>query len=68
MKFRKTLDVIFEQTLIPDPSKIKVIEKWSIVAFANYYRKHIENFAKMCSPLNKLTRKGVDFQWTELCG
>ena len=36
-------------------------------AFANYYRKHIKNVAKLCGPLNKLTRKNVEFNWTEGC-
>ena len=61
----------------PDPSKIEIIKQWSsprsadevkrFVAFANYYRKHIKDFAKLCSPLNKLTRKNEDFKWTEEC-
>ena len=61
----------------PDPSKLEVIKNWSspqtadevkrFVAFANYYRKHIKDFAKFCSPLNKLTRKNVEFNWTEGC-
>lgn len=61
----------------PDPSKIEIIKHWSspqtadevkrFVAFANYYRKHIKDFARLCSPLNKLTRKNEDFNWTEEC-
>ena len=61
----------------PDPSKIEIIKQWSspqtadevkrFVAFANYYRKHIKNFALHCNPLNKLTRKSVEFVWTEEC-
>lgn len=61
----------------PDPSKIEIIKNWSspktadevkrFVAFANYYRKHIKDFARLCSPLNHLTRKGVEFIWTDEC-
>lgn len=35
------------------------------VAFANYYRKFIQDFAKLAAPLSNLTRKRVDFVWTE---
>lgn len=61
----------------PDPAKIKAVKTWPIpsnadevkrfVAFANYYRKHIKNFAQFCTPLKKLTRKGVTFLWNEKC-
>lgn len=61
----------------PDPAKINVIKTWPrpksadevkrFVAFANYYRKHIRNFACICAPLNFLTRKNVQFVWNEEC-
>lgn len=61
----------------PDPAKIAAVKAWPtpktadevkrFVAFANYYRKHIQHFAKLCMPLNKLTRKNVPFEWTEAC-
>lgn len=34
------------------------------MAFANYYRKHIKNFAEIAAPLNKLGRKHVPFFWS----
>lgn len=37
------------------------------VAFANYYRRFVENFAKITKPLTALTKKCVDFEWTETC-
>ena len=37
------------------------------MAFVNYYRKHIKNFARLCVPLNNLTRKNIDFDWTPEC-
>ena len=33
----------------------------------NYYRKFIPNFATIAKPLNNLTRKKVNFEWTEEC-
>ena len=61
----------------PDPSKIHCVQNYPVpkdkdstkrfVAFANYYRRFIKNFAEIAYPLNKLTRKKVDFIWTKEC-
>lgn len=61
----------------PDPDKIKAIEKYPVpknadevkrfVAFANYYRKFIPDFAKITISLNKLTRKNAKFEWNKDC-
>lgn len=61
----------------PDPTKIECIKQWPLpttaddvkrfIAFANYYRKHIPNFAEICMPLNMLTRKNTTFKWTDEC-
>ena len=69
--------LISKEGIKPDPAKIETIKIWSspknadevkrFVAFANYYRKHIRDFAKLCSPLNRLTRKGVECKWEEEC-
>lgn len=63
--------------LLPDDSKIEAVKKFPVpkdkdatrrfVAFANYYRRFIEHFADIARPLNRLTRKRVDFEWTEEC-
>lgn len=63
--------------LLPDPSKIHSIanfprpkdkaEAKRFVAMANYYRRFIKNFATLTKPLSELTRKRVDFKWTEQC-
>ena len=68
---------ISKEGVLPDPSKIEIIKNWKspvtpdevkrFVAFANYYRKHIRDFAKICAPLNYLTRKDVVFNWTAEC-
>ena len=67
--------VVSEKGVLPDPEKIKIVEEFPIpkdanevkrfVAFANYYRKYIKNFAEIAAPLNYLSRKNIPFQWTE---
>jgi hypothetical protein len=63
--------------VLPDDSKITTVmnypkptDKDSVkrfVAFANYYRKFIQNFASIAFPLNSLTRKKCNFIWTDEC-
>lgn len=58
---------------LPDDSKIKAMKNYPrphdadstrrFVAFANYYRKFIPNFAEISLPLTTLTRKKVKFEW-----
>jgi hypothetical protein len=68
---------ISEQGILPDPKKIEVVKSYPtpknadearrFVAFANYYRKFIRNFSIIAQPLNKLSRKNVEFKWSEEC-
>jgi RNase H-like domain found in reverse transcriptase/Reverse transcriptase (RNA-dependent DNA polymerase) len=68
---------ISAEGIAPDPEKIGVVKEYPVpknadetkrfVAFANYYRKFIKDFSKSTEPLNKLTRKGVRFEWTVEC-
>ena len=37
------------------------------MGLASYYRRFIESFAKIASPLHALTRKDVPFRWTDQC-
>ncbi|XP_067622234.1 retrovirus-related Pol polyprotein from transposon 412 isoform X2 [Eurosta solidaginis] len=63
--------------LLPDDSKIDAIKRYTkpkdkdavrrFVAFANYYRRFIPNFASLAAPLNRLNRKKVEFVWDEAC-
>lgn len=66
-----------DEGLKADPKKIAVMQRYPrpndkesvkrFVAFANYYRRFVENFAKITKPLTNLTKKRVEFQWTEEC-
>lgn len=63
--------------LLPDDSKIETIQKYTVpnskdevkrfVAFANYYRRFIDNFASIAAPLNSLTRQKIHFKWDDQC-
>ena len=60
-----------------DPDKIEAVANWktprtvtevrSFLGFANYYRRFIQSFAHIASPLSALTQKGKPFKWTDEC-
>jgi hypothetical protein len=57
-----------------DPVKLAGIHNWptpktvkdvrSFLGFCNFYRSFIRGFSKITLPLNALTKKGLEFQWT----
>lgn len=69
--------VISDKGVSPDPEKINAVLNYPIpkdanearrfVAFVNYYRRYIPNFAHIASPLNALQRKDVPFIWDTTC-
>lgn len=69
--------VVSAEGVQPDPEKTSVLQNYPIpqnpddvkrfVAFCNYYRKFIINFAQITLPLNNLCRKNEPFNWTEEC-
>ena len=60
-----------------DPSKIEVVVNWkspqnvtevrSFLGLAGYYRRFVRGFSVIASPLTKLLRKGIKFEWTDKC-
>ncbi|KAI3797801.1 hypothetical protein L1987_33064 [Smallanthus sonchifolius] len=56
-----------------DPAKIVTVSEWdipttpteirSLLGLAGYYRRFIQDFSKIASPLTKLTRKEVKYEW-----
>ena len=68
---------VSQEGIAVDPAKIQAIVQWeqpttptevrSFLGLAGYYRKFIEGFSKLASPLTKLTRKDQQFTWDEKC-
>ena len=58
-------DKIFAVQSFPRPKSVKDVR--SFLGLANYYRRFVHNFAKISSPLNRLTRKDIVFVWTPEC-
>ena len=60
-----------------DPTKIKATVNWkpprnvtevrSFLGLAGYYRIFVRDFSVIASPLLKLLRKGIKFEWADKC-
>ena len=44
-----------------------VFEIHSFLGLTRYYRRFIEDFSRLEAPMTRLTRKGVKFEWNNLC-
>ncbi|XP_020102373.1 uncharacterized protein LOC109719935 [Ananas comosus] len=69
--------VISEGGVAVDPKKVEAIKDWprpttvaeirSFLGLAGYYRRFVEGFAKITTPLTRLTHKGAKYIWSEEC-
>lgn len=49
----------------PHPQNLSEVRRF--LGLSSYYRRFVPNFSKMASPLQALTRKGVEFKWSSEC-
>ncbi|KAA0067967.1 ty3-gypsy retrotransposon protein [Cucumis melo var. makuwa] len=69
--------VVSSEGVYIDPAKIEVVTSWprvatvseihSFLGLASYYRRFLEDFSRIASPLTQLTRKGTPFVWSPTC-
>ena len=69
--------IISRDGIQPDPEKVHLVQEfpvpctvkhvWSFLGLAGYYRHFVQDFAKIASPLNALTRKTSVFSWDSHC-
>ena len=60
-----------------DPEKVEAVMSWerpklvfeihTFLGLVGYYRRFIENFSRLAAPMIRLTKKGVKFEWDDLC-
>nr|XP_016478540.1 PREDICTED: uncharacterized mitochondrial protein AtMg00860-like [Nicotiana tabacum] len=58
-----------------DHKKTEAVQKWprptspteirNFLGLAGYYRRFVQDFSRIASPLTKLIQKNAKFQWTE---
>jgi len=69
--------IVSSEGIATDPDKTKVVTNWptpsnvqqvrSFLGTCSYYRRFIDQFADIASPLHKLTLKQASFVWTDDC-
>ncbi|KAL0543800.1 hypothetical protein IC582_018905 [Cucumis melo] len=69
--------VVSSEGVSVDPAEIEAVTSWprpstiseirSFLGLAGYYRRFVEHFSRIASPLTQLTRKGTPFVWSPAC-
>ncbi|TYK07646.1 DNA/RNA polymerases superfamily protein [Cucumis melo var. makuwa] len=69
--------VVSKAGVFVNPAKIEAITSWprpstvsevrSFLGLAGYYRRFVENFSRIATPLTQLTRKRAPFVWSKTC-
>ena len=64
-------------SVLVDPKKVKAVMSWerpksvfeirSLLGLAGYYRRFIEDFSRLATPMTRLTRQEVKFDWDDRC-
>ena len=69
--------LITPQGLKPNPRLVEAVQEFAtpqdlrrlrqFLGLSSYYRRFVPGFSQIAQPLNNLTRKGVEFCWTDEC-
>ena len=69
--------IVLGECITPLPEKLNSIQKMlppktpkevkQFLALIGYYRKSVPRFSDLAWPVNALTRKDVEFEWTSMC-
>ena len=69
--------VVSASSVSVDPKKVKAVMSWerpksvfeirSFLGFVGYYRRFIKDFSRLATPMTRLTRNEVMFEWNDLC-
>ncbi|KAL0551608.1 hypothetical protein IC582_010697 [Cucumis melo] len=69
--------VLYKARVSVDPAKIEAVTSWPrpstvsefriFLSLASYYRRFVENFSRIATPLTQLTRMGASFVWSKAC-
>ncbi|KAA0057159.1 pol protein [Cucumis melo var. makuwa] len=69
--------VVSSEGVYVDPAKIEAVTSWprpstiseirSFLGLTGYYRRFVEHFSRIVSPLTQLTRKRTPFVWSSAC-
>ncbi|XP_070003401.1 uncharacterized protein [Nicotiana sylvestris] len=69
--------VVSREGIMVVPQKVAAVKNWprpttpieirSFLGLAGYYKRFVEWFSTLASPLTKLTHKVVKFQWSDAC-
>ncbi|KAH0761174.1 hypothetical protein KY290_017247 [Solanum tuberosum] len=70
-------DILIYEGIRVDSQKIQAVKQWprttsainiiSFLGLAGYYRRFVEGFSSIASPLTRLTQKMVKFRWSDDC-
>ena len=77
IKVRFLGHVVSASRVSMDPKKVEAVMNWerpksvfevrSFLGLARYYRRFIDDFSRLSTPMTRLTRKEVKFEWNDLC-
>ena len=69
--------IVSSEDIKADPANIEAVINWerpktpievrSFMGLAGYYRRFVQDFAKISTPLTKIMRKNEKFVWNEIC-